>query len=325
MATTTTTTTTTTSTALPPDASPSTPTPSPGLEEARRSGHLQGNFHSYYSFHPPLPRVDALLGKEEEEEEGKATPAHAEALRHILPTRQQDNQEAMLVADWGCNQGELTVALCKRLRQHLARRGKEDDATRRCVVALGLELDSTLVDKARAMYKEKEEDVTFHAVDLVKERDKCAGLMDAFVRAHGGTSSSSSSPIRKKVDLLTIFSTTMWIHVAHGDAALKAFLLYAASWARCLVVEPQDTRSYKTARKRLRRVGLDPAQHFQPADPTLCSSEALSAFLLGKGGFAGVLNLGKSSSWGRDLLLFWREEGEEEESDRDTKRPKTTL
>lgn len=89
------------------------------------------------------------------------------------------------------------------------------------------------------------------------------------------------------------------------------------------MLEPQDNSSYRNARKRLRRLDVDPADHFRDGlDPALRTSDGLTAFLLSSeecGGpgrcFTRSRNVGKSSSWGRDLLLFWREEEEEDEED----------
>lgn len=88
----------------------------------------------------------------------------------------------------------------------------------------------------------------------------------------------------------------------------------AAGLARCLVVEPQANESYRNARKRLRRMNVDPSEHFTDGlNPALKTSEGLAAFLLSREEcgpdvcFTHSRNVGKSSSWGRDLLLFWRE------------------
>ena len=91
----------------------------------------------------------------------------------------------------------------------------------------------------------------------------------------------------------------------------------AAGLTRCLVVEPQANESYRHARKRLRRMDVDPSAHFTDGlDPALKTSEGLAAFLLSPqecgpdACFDRSRNVGKSSGWGRDLLLFWRERGD---------------
>lgn len=210
------------------------------------------------------------------------------------------------------------MALCQRLQQQLAPMK---------IAALGLDLDEDLIKKAQGRQQDnKEITMTFAAADLVAEKDKVAELMQDFVKRHN----------KEKVDLLTIFSTTMWIHLRYGDDGLKELLRFAASWSRCLVVEPQDASSYKTARTRLKRLGLDPAEYFSVLNPATTSSifgsEALGKILLledekGGGGFDEMRNLGKSSSWNRDLLVFWRreekgEDSEAKEEEKTKKRPR---
>lgn len=76
-------------------------------------------------------------------------------------------------------------------------------------------------------------------------------------------------------------------------------------WPFCIFPVQQDPRPLTLPPNRGHRDGLDPA---------LRTSEGLTAFLLGSQAedcgpfcFSRVQNVGKSSSWGRDLLLFWRE------------------
>lgn len=58
-----------------------------------------------------------------------------------------------------------------------------------------------------------------------KTNDRARELVEAFVRKHdgGGGCGGCQTP---RVDLLTIWSTTMWVHLAHGDEGLKRLLLY---------------------------------------------------------------------------------------------------
>lgn len=62
---------------------------------------------------------------------------------------------------------------------------------------------------------------------------------------------------------------------------------------------------------------VDPSAHFTDGlDPALKTSEGLAAFLFNPqecgpdACFDRYRNVGKSSGWGRDLLLFWRERGD---------------
>lgn len=281
---------------------------------ALHNGHLRGNFQDYYAFHPVTPRITALLG-------ASGTPASTlkqdikGALQHILHcAKQGDSNEPLLIADWGCNSGDLTAALCRRLRE------LQPD---RRVVGLGLDLDANLITRATSKYSDIEEGVgvTFAAVDLVSDWSRAEKLMRAFLKEHHtdgiGRQKEAEQKGRvptRKFDILTIFSTTMWIHLVHGEEALKDFLVHASEWTYCLVVEPQTHKNYKTARRRLKRVGLQPCQHFNamadseyPRMLMTCADRGLVRE------FEGSMNMGKSSDWGRELHIFWkREEGKEE-------------
>ena len=286
----------------------------PRYAQALHDGHLKGNFQDYYAFHPFAPRVTALLG-------ASGTPARElkqemkGVLQHILHrAKEGGGNKPLLVADWGCNSGDLTAALCRRLRE------LQPD---RRVVGLGLDLDANLIKRANSKYSDIEEgvDVIFAAVDLVSEWSRAEELMRAFLKEQqasdvGGEKEAEQEKgvPRRKFDLLTIFSTTMWIHLVHGEQTLKDFLVHASEWTHCLAIEPQTHKNYKTARKRLKRVGLQPCQHFDAiADseyPHMLMTCADRGFM---GAFEGSMNMGKSSDWGRELHIFWKkEEGKEE-------------
>jgi len=295
-------------------------TTNPRYARALHDGHLKGNFPDYYAFHPFVPRITALLG-------APGTPASAlkqdnkDALQHILRrTKNGDSNEPLLIADWGCNSGALTVALCRRLRE------LQPD---RRVAALGLDLDADLIKQANRNYtcieggKEEVVDVAFAAVDLVSEWPRAEELMEAFLEKQQQQAASGSGKEeaeqregvpKRKFDLLTIFSTTMWIHLVHGGEALKDFLVHASEWTHCLVIEPQTHKNYKTARKRLKRVGLQPNQYFDTIAtsgyPHMLMTHADWGFA---GAFEGSKNMGTSSDWGRELHIFWKKEEREEE------------
>ena len=296
------------------DNEPVASSTNPRYAQALHDGHLKGNFPEYYAFHPFVPRITALLG-------APGTPASAlkqdnkDALQHILHrTKDGDSKELLLIADWGCNSGDLTVALSRRLRE------LQPD---RQVAALGLDLDTDLIRRANCNYtsaeggEEERVDVTFAAVDLVSEWPRAEELMRAFLeekqQADGDNGKKEGEKKegvpKRKFNLLTIFSTTMWIHLVHGGEALKNFLVHASEWTHCLVIEPQTHKNYKTARKRLKRVGLQPKEYFDTIAmwgyPHMLMTHADWGFL---GAFEGTKNMGKSSDWGRELHIFWKKE-----------------
>lgn len=307
----------------------------PKYSIAVQGGHFNGNFPHYYSFHPFESRVAALLGIPSTCDRlalGKQNKNEA-ALAGILKYGDNKNggRKRLLIADWGCNTGRLTRELCRRLR----------DLSHRPVAGLGLDFDENLINRAKeeSVEEEKKEgecgDVSFAAVDLVTDWARAEEIMRAFLDKDGdlGGNDDDSRPRHSrplesvdgreetrqgrtiKFDLLTIFSTTMWIHLVHGENALETFLRRAAEWTHCLVLEPQTQKSYKAARKRLKRAGFDPAVYFQPV--TVADTSAMVMREDGKRewGFTKAINLGASSAWGRELFVYYREERHEEEEE----------
>ena len=171
------------------------------------------------------------------------------------------------------------------------KRCKQEDGAETRVAMLGLDVDEALIERAKKLAaaaeaeadggqdnkgdregkKQKNDGATvtaaaaarlpihFEAVDIHKCQDKADAIMKAFLGQHdrGGDDTDA------KFDLITIFSTTMWIHLVYGEDALKECLRFAASSARCLLVEPQDFHSYKAAKKRLRKLHLTPSSYFK--------------------------------------------------------------
>ena len=185
-------------------------------------GHLHGNFANYYAFHPPQDRLGCLA-----------------ALRALL---RHNRDGPLLVADLGCNTGELTASLA----EHLA---ASDDVA---VEAVGIDIDGTLIARANAR-----EASAAHSVVVEYVAGDLSG--DAPWRALRAWA-AERRPAAPGFDLVCCFSTTMWIHLHGGDDGLAAFLHRAADLvAPCrgaLLVEPQPWRCYRNARKRQRRRGV---------------------------------------------------------------------
>lgn len=172
------------------------------VKAAARGGHLRGDFPRYYDFHTTGPRIQALLGD-------------AEAQRVLSVVA---GAPVLLLSDWGSNAGDLTLELARRLRVE----------TGHAVAALGLELNAGLVERARGLVAEaaaaqqhqpQAVELEFEALDVVAEEEKVRALVWAFARRHGRGEGGT-----RRVDVLTVFSTTMWVHLAHGDEGLRRML-----------------------------------------------------------------------------------------------------
>jgi hypothetical protein len=117
---------------------------------------------------------------------------------------------------------------------------------------IGVDIDGVLIDRARMKddYKLVEGDsITFLCLDVTTDEGKKSLL-------------GCLEPLPLPFDLITCFSTTMWIHLEKGDEGLQDLLLFIASHSTSLLLEPQPWKCYLTAAKRWRRLKLPYSPHF---------------------------------------------------------------
>ncbi|KAK4019809.1 hypothetical protein OUZ56_001816 [Daphnia magna] len=178
-----------------------------------------GNFINYYDFNPPQNRLALFEGK------------FCEYFSSHQP---------LLCLDVGCNTGELTKGLYKMLSS-----GQSD------VRMMGVDLDAQLVQRANeAISNELESKLQFQTVNVVAEAEERDQLLSRYLETHESG--------RKRFDIAFCFSTTMWVHLNHGDAGLESLLACLATWADNVVVEPQPWKCYRNATRRLRRANRPP-------------------------------------------------------------------
>lgn len=248
-----------------------------------RCGHRFGNFSNYYNFHSCDERLNEI-------------PDHL--LRRLAAKRQEpefseQRQKIVYMLDIGCNEGDLSVGLLMKLRNALP--GID------CRL-LGVDLDPCLISAAKAKYKDLAH-VRFECMDVVSEEFDV--FKKAFLEDQGVVG----------FDVVSCFSTTMWVHLNFGDEGLRSFL---AKIAKCstslLIVEPQKWKSYKTAVERCRRRRMDKfplfgslvwrgdgiddhiAQHIQAICPAL--------HLYRKTACDGDIVAKDLMYWGRSMLIF---------------------
>jgi SAM-dependent methyltransferase len=182
--------------------------------------HVHGNFRKYYNFHSSESRTS------------------------LIPSRFFSQSHAALgggdsysMLDVGCNDGTLTLALYERAKAELG-----PSIT---VTLVGIDIDSVLIDRANeaAQRCTSPSNVYFLVADIMDE----ASSLDAFMRK--GICSSFS--------FVSCFSTTMWVHLHHGDEGLRTLLTKLNSTTNgFLLIEPQNWTSYQTAGKRIRKQRL---------------------------------------------------------------------
>lgn len=160
--------------------------------------------------------------------------------------------------DLGCNEGELTMSLSDKLLFPV----KKSSTTRTeqyVVECLGLDIDETLINRANKKYKE-------HNVSDDKNSTKHERIHATFDTCNIAMTHELESKCQSflttrmqkdRIDLISIFSTTMWVHIHHGDEGLISLIQSICSLCNHLLIEPQPSKCYRNVNTRLRRMNLD--------------------------------------------------------------------
>ncbi|KAF4519869.1 hypothetical protein B566_EDAN005207 [Ephemera danica] len=179
-----------------------------------------GNFINYYSFHPAKNRIENF-------------PDHIWTVPINYPA-------TLACLDIGCNTGELTVEMHNLVSQLLLR---DEGSSSPKLRTLGIDVDPVLIKRAQES-NSKSESIEFVTADVTSEAAESI-LQDFLLR--------SSTP---SFGIVFLMSVTMWIHLVHGDEALRLLLIRCAQLSnRWLVLEPQPWSCYRSAQRRLVRSG----------------------------------------------------------------------
>lgn len=205
-------------------------------------GHRFGNFHSYYNFNPPVQRVSLLQRK------GRILDYIVDAFKCKDESDTPiTNKEAVTFtyADYGCNEGDLTIELCKALLERWNNKGEDAAVTtaKIQIAAKGFDIDPVLIERAESKWKGEE-----YAEKGIQASFKVANLLMS--------TEESDETDECNADLTSLFSTTMWIHIHGGDEGLRRVLKNLCKQTRrFLLVEPQPSKCYLNAKMRLRKLG----------------------------------------------------------------------
>ncbi|TRY74097.1 hypothetical protein DNTS_026657 [Danionella cerebrum] len=226
-----------------------------------------GNFINYYTFNPPENRLGLI----------------PEALLENLGLDSGD--EPVLMLDVGCNSGDLSVALYKHLL------GKNASGSK--LHLLGFDLDQDLILRAEAS-NPFPRNIQFIPLDITDDAESQICL-SSYLEKHK----------RSRFHLCTCFAVTMWVHLNHGDTGFKSLLARLASLSDYLLLEAQPWKCYRSAARRLRKLGRSDFDHFKALEirgdmaahagqhlEKHCSMELMQSF--------------GNTSWDRSLLLFRR-------------------
>lgn len=232
-----------------------------------------GNFINYYSFNPPENRLGLI----------------PEALLENIGFG-SDSSERVLMLDVGCNSGDLSVALYKHLLHEDA---SGSVSPKRELHLLGFDLDPDLILRAQNS-NPFPQNIQFIPLDITDARESRAALESYLGRF-----------VCPRFHLCTCFAVTMWVHLNHGDAAFLSLLSRLASLSEFLLLEAQPWKCYRSAARRLRKLGRSDFEHFKALEirgdmaaharehlEKQCSMELVQSF--------------GNTTWDRSLLLFRR-------------------
>ncbi|XP_037641254.1 pre-miRNA 5'-monophosphate methyltransferase [Sebastes umbrosus] len=228
-----------------------------------------GNFINYYSFNPPENRLSLI----------------PDSLLHDLDHR--DHQQTTLILDVGCNSGELSVAFYKHLVQE---RLRQEESDKRKVHLLGFDLDEILIQRAQ-QNNPLPANISFIALDITKDTHQLQEYLNQCGCSH--------------FHLCLCLAVTMWVHLNHGDAGLLQLLSRLASLSQHLLLEAQPWKCYRSAARRLRKLGRSDFDHFKTLKIRGDIAEHAREHLERHCGMELIQSFG-STTWDRKLLLFKR-------------------
>ena len=150
----------------------------------------------------------------------------------------------------------------------------------------GIDLDVDLIARAKKVYPASQySNIEFLACDIMDPH--------------------SNAKVLQRIDLVTCFGLTMWIHLNHGDKGLENFLRKVCSVSKqYIIVEPQPWKCYRSAKRRLRREGFQHPPTFDSIQ--IRGTEEVENFIcdiLSSCNFKRVSTLG-TTKWNRHIILF---------------------
>jgi len=183
---------------------------------------------------------------------------------------------------------ELTVRLYEHLMQ-----ANDESRVYGHLVMLGVDIDATLIQRSIECNRHLEN--IFYRTADIQSHDSRQGVIGEFLGNYGA----------KRFSVIFANSVTMWIHLNCGDDGLRDFLQYISSIAEYIFIEPQDWKCYKTAVRRMKKLGCEPFQHFPVLEWRDDVSQQILNYLQSAAcGLKFVKDFGRTESWNRSLCLL---------------------
>ncbi|KAM6927843.1 pre-miRNA 5'-monophosphate methyltransferase [Xenentodon cancila] len=226
-----------------------------------------GNFINYYTFNPPENRLSLIP---------------ATLLKDLRGGAGSD--EDTVILDVGCNSGDLSVAFYKHLVQ------EPEEAQRSRVHLLGVDLDEGLIQRAQQTNPLGGR-VTFIPLDVTADTSRLQDYLSRRGCPH--------------FHLCLCLAVTMWVHLNHGDSGLLQMLSDLASISQHLLLEAQPWKCYRSAARRLRKLGRSDFDHFKTLKIRGDVADHAREHLEKQCDMELIQTFG-STVWDRKLLLFRR-------------------
>jgi hypothetical protein len=196
------------------------------------SGHRFGNFPNYYSFHGVDERMECISDE---------FLVNCFGLNH-LETGGADKTMRFTYCDIGCNDGTFTKKLHDRIDILIASIVGD---VKYELHTIGLELDQSLVERARSnnsdisSKKNIHSSIQYETVNVADALQFSSAVNNFFKNKNG------EEDILGSFNLLTCFSTTMWVHLNSGDVQFQSFLKQTARYSNNIIIEPQPWKCYR--------------------------------------------------------------------------------
>lgn len=155
---------------------------------------------------------------------------------------------------------------------------------------LGFDLDEILILRAQQA-NPLPGNISFIPMDIMEDFEQLQG----YLNLHGCS----------RFHLCLCLAVTMWVHLNHGDSGLLQLLSHLASISQHLLLEAQPWKCYRSAARRLRKLGRSDFDHFKALKIRGDIAEHAREHLETNCGMELNQSFG-STAWERKLLLFKR-------------------
>lgn len=179
------------------------------------------------------------------------------------------------------------------LYKHLQGHSSSGDTAERELRLLGFDLDEDLILRAEQS-NPFPENISFIPLDITHDLSSRTQL-ESYLARFG----------RSRFHLCACLAVTMWVHLNHGDAALLGLLSLLASLCEHLLLEAQPWKCYRSAARRLRKLGRHDFDHFRKLEIRGDIAEHAREHLERRCGMELVRSFG-NTTWDRKLLFFRR-------------------